>query len=367
VGATQFDPTDESGPGKVVVYRRVGGLWSQEAYLEAEDGRTADAFGNSVSIYGSTVVVGASHADPKLGVGRVTSAGAAYVFTDNGDKWGEVATLTAPNGLPFEQFGQSVDIYADTVVVGADGATQMGNSAAGAVYVFKKANGEWSLQTRAVTDPAQENDLFGRSVGVYGNWFVVGASGRDPDSKTRAGEAFLNLLGAVQLPATGFAPGVLTRLPAQPASLAYQDEGGMALEIPALGVQMTIAGVLKSGNGWDVRWLGDQAGYLEGTAFPTWQGNTGLAGHTVLPDGEPGPFARLHTLSWGDQVIIHAWGQRYIYEVRENTLVKPEQLAVLKHEDLAWVTLITCQDYDSASGAYRWRRVVRAVLVSVQE
>ena len=170
----------------------------------------------------------------------------------------------------------------------------------------------------------------------------------------------------MQLPATGFAPGVQTSLPAQPAGLAYQDTGAMTLEIPSLDVRMEIVGVPQSGDGWDVRWLEGRAGYLEGTAFPTWQGNTGLAGHAVLPEGQPGPFARLNTLAYGDRVIIHAWGQRYIYEVQDNSMVAPDQLEVLNHEDLDWVTLITCQSFDPVSGKYRWRRVVRAVLVDVQ-
>jgi LPXTG-site transpeptidase (sortase) family protein len=130
---------------------------------------------------------------------------------------------------------------------------------------------------------------------------------------------------------------------------------------------MSILGVPQGDTGWDVRWLTNQAGYLEGTSFPTWAGNTGLAGHTVLPDGMPGPFANLQSLRWGDQVIIHGWGQRYIYEVRENSLVYPNMLKVLRHEEQAWVTLITCQGYNEINGKYRWRRVVRAVLVSVQQ
>ncbi|OGO27174.1 MAG: hypothetical protein A2Z16_06875 [Chloroflexi bacterium RBG_16_54_18] len=365
VGAPQFDPVEGSGTGKVIVFKREGKIWVQEARLEAENGRLADAFGNSVAIYGRTVVVGAHHADPDLGGGRVTSAGAAYVFTDNGNEWKEEATLVAYDGGVFDQFGQSIDIYGSTIVVGADGATQAGNSGAGAVYVFTKKNGTWNLATRAVTDPTSADDAFGKSVGVYRDWFIIGASGRDPNAKTRAGEAFLSLLGAVQLPNTGFAPGQQTTLPSQPSYLAYENYGEMWLEIPSLQEKMTIQGVPKGDNGWDVRWLSEGAGYLEGTAFPTWSGNTGLAGHTVLPDGTPGPFARLHTLQWGDQVSIHAWGKRYIYEVRENSLVQPNTLNVLRHEELDWITLITCQGYDEKSGKYRWRRVVRAVLVAV--
>jgi LPXTG-site transpeptidase (sortase) family protein len=362
IGAIQSYLT---GPGKTYLYRNQSGVWKQEARLEAEDGELGDAFGSAVAISGGTLVVGAYSADPDLGSGRVISAGAAYVFNKSGHGWKESAMLTAPDGLSFDQFGQAVDIDGSTLVVGALGATQAGETGAGAVYIFKKINGRWNFQTRAVIDPAGEDDLFGKSVAVDGDWFVAGASGRDPELLTQAGEAFVDLLGTVQLPATGFPPGVQIRLTIQPRALAYQDYGEMSLEIPSLEIQITIAGVPKSGSGWDVRWLGGQAGYLEGTAFPTWPGNTGLAGHTTLADGSPGPFAGIDALKWGDQVIIHAWGQRYIYEVRQNSLVLPNEIQSLRHEELSWVTLITCQGYDELSGEYRWRRIVRAVLVAV--
>jgi hypothetical protein len=41
-------------------------------------------------------------------------------------------------------------------------------------------------------------------------------------------------------------------------------------------------------------------------------------------------------------------------------------VGVLRHEELSWVTLITCQSYDEWNNAFRWRRVVRAVLVAVE-
>ncbi len=362
VGAIQSYLT---GPGKTYMFRNQSGVWKQEARLEGKEADLGDAFGSAVSISGGTLVVGAYSADPDLGNGHVTSAGAAYVFNKSGHDWKESAMLTAPDGLSFDQFGQAVDIDGGTLVVGALGATQAGETGAGAVYIFKKNNDNWSFQTRAVTDPAGADDLFGKSVAIDGEWFVAGASGRDPGSQTQAGEAFMDLLGTIQLPATGFTPGAQTRLPAQPHALTYQDFGEMSLEIPALNEQIAIVGVPKSGSGWDVRWLGEQAGYLEGTAFPTWQGNSGLAGHATLADGSPGPFANLGALKWGDRVIIRAWGQRYIYEVRQNSLVTPSEIKALRHEDLAWVTLITCQGYDTLDGEYHWRRIVRAVLIAV--
>jgi LPXTG-site transpeptidase (sortase) family protein len=367
VGASQFYPIGDSGTGLVHLYRRQAGSWNPAGVLEAQDGRPGDGFGSALAISGNTLVVGADLANPYIGGRRVTDAGAAYVFSNSNGSWKESAELTADHGSAFDRFGQAVGVDGSTIVVGAGRATQAGERRAGAVYVFGKSLGEWSFQTRAVTDPVGEDDLFGRSLAIDKDWFVTGASGRDPQGATRAGEAFVSLLGAVQLPATGFPPGLKSALPAQPAALAYNEYGQIRLEIPALGEEMTIVGVPQSGNGWDVRWLGENAGYLEGTAFPTWAGNTGLAAHAILADGNPGPFFALQSLKWGDLIIIHAWGQRYIYEVRQNSLISPRQTNVLGHEQLSWLTLVTCQGYDEAGDSYRWRRVVRAVFTAIEE
>ncbi len=168
-----------------------------------------------------------------------------------------------------------------------------------------------------------------------------------------------------ELPDTGFAPGRVSVLPAPSAEIRYRSLGDLWLEVPDLGVQIPIVGVPLQDEGWDVTQLWDQAGYLEGTAFPTWAGNTALSAHVYLSDGTPGPFVRLGELLWGDEVILHAFGQRYRYEVRQVTSVRPDDLSVLRHEEYDWVTLITCQGYDEQQDAYRSRMVVRAVLVEV--
>jgi LPXTG-site transpeptidase (sortase) family protein len=117
---------------------------------------------------------------------------------------------------------------------------------------------------------------------------------------------------------------------------------------------------------WDTSWLHRQAGWLEGTAFPTWQGNSAISAHVYDAYGQPGPFANLKQLRYGDEVIISAWGQQYIFKVRGNEIVLPADLSVLEHEEYSWLTLITCQGYQPGSGEYLYRRVVRAVLVGIQ-
>ncbi|NPA92993.1 MAG: sortase, partial [Chloroflexi bacterium] len=166
----------------------------------------------------------------------------------------------------------------------------------------------------------------------------------------------------IQLPETGFAPYQVTKIPSQ--QIAYNPLT-MILEIPKLGVQVPIVGVPRTEDGWDLTWLWNQAGWLEGSAFPTWAGNTVLTAHVYLPDGEPGPFVNLRQLMWGDRIIIHAHGQRYIYEVRNVRLVAPDDVSVLRHKDRDWVTLLTCQGYDEKTDSYHWRLAVQAVLIQV--
>jgi LPXTG-site transpeptidase (sortase) family protein len=169
-----------------------------------------------------------------------------------------------------------------------------------------------------------------------------------------------------RLPATGFAPGRLTLLSEQPLDSAYSGLGDLLLEIPRLDLQATIVGIPWGDAGWDVTWLWQQVGYLEGTAFPTWPGNTVLTGHVSLPDGSVGPFAGLRDLVWGDEIHIHAWGSQFTYEVRQVRLVSPNSAWPYRHEDLDWVTLVTCQGFDEEHGTYRSRLVIRAVLVDVR-
>ncbi len=173
-------------------------------------------------------------------------------------------------------------------------------------------------------------------------------------------------LGQLALPATGFAPGRITAPAEQPAELAYA-ASDLVLSIPKLGVQLDILGVPQGPNGWDVSWLqANQAGYLYGTAFPTWTGNSALTAHVWNADNTPGPFYGLKDLQHGDRFTVTAWGATYVYEVRSNQLVRPDSLGVMGSSDYNEITLLTCESFSAATGDYLYRRAVRAVLVAVE-
>jgi LPXTG-site transpeptidase (sortase) family protein len=165
-----------------------------------------------------------------------------------------------------------------------------------------------------------------------------------------------------KLPETGFAPNRITILPAQ--DQAYTTMADLWLEIPTIDVKMNIVGVPQSTDSWDILWLGKDAGYLEGSAYPTHPGNSVLTGHVWDSFNRPGPFANLSKLKYGDQIKIHLSGQVYTYEVRENKLIRPGDVnAAMKHEELSWVTLLTCDSYQAGTDSYTYRRIVRAVLI----
>jgi len=171
-----------------------------------------------------------------------------------------------------------------------------------------------------------------------------------------------------KLPDTGFAPGRISILPEQPKISNYSGLiSSPWLEIPTLGVQSSIVGVPLVENKWDVTWLWDQTGWLEGSAYPSSSGNSILTSHVYLADGTAGPFVNLSKMTWGQKIILHVSGERFIYEVQSVTRVAPSDRSAFKHEDSSWLTLVTCQGYDEKGNSYQYRILVRGKLLKVEQ
>lgn len=188
-----------------------------------------------------------------------------------------------------------------------------------------------------------------------------GGSGRGDDDDEAAAPS--PAVTGFVIPVTGFKPGVVTALKDElrPAYAAMD----LRLEIPVLGVNTSIAGVQITRGGWDVAWLQDQAGWLNGTAYPTWRGNSVLTAHAVNQDGKPGLFSRLKYLGTGEFIYLYTGGYRYTYQVVTNERVDSSDVSAFRHEDESYLTLITCDAYDEASRSYLQRVAARAKLVDV--
>ena len=121
------------GPNKgaAYVFRFNGSSWSQEAKLTASDGSVKDAFGVSASLDGNLAVIGASQGDD-----GEKNTGAAYIFQRAGAVWTEELKLFASDAATKDLFGESVSINGNIVVVGAPRDDDKGLTS-GSAYVYE--------------------------------------------------------------------------------------------------------------------------------------------------------------------------------------------------------------------------------------
>ncbi|MBV6495985.1 MAG: hypothetical protein DCC44_09955 [Acidobacteria bacterium] len=170
VGADQHTVLGNLSQGSVYVFVRSGTVWTEQAELTSIGGSTGDHFGTSVALSGTTAIVGANLDDA-----LATDQGSAYVFVGSGSSWTQQAQLTAADGAASDQFGTSVAISGDTVIVGADTDDVGVNTGQGSAYVFTRTAGTWSQQAHLTAPDGSANDNFGISVGVSGDTAVVGS------------------------------------------------------------------------------------------------------------------------------------------------------------------------------------------------
>lgn len=201
-GVDGEDNNDATNSGAAYVFVKEGGVWSQQAYLKASNQEAGDSFGNSVSVWGDTVVVGASLEDGNGTDGEsdnsATNAGAAYVFVrDELGKWTQQAYLKASNADADDVFGKAVSVYYDTVVVGAriessgdpDVETDNSASGAGAAYVYTRhEGGNWTQQAYLKASNVEGGDNFGNAIAISGQYAVVAAAFEDADKNGDGGE-----------------------------------------------------------------------------------------------------------------------------------------------------------------------------------
>ena len=202
-GTTASSDNSSPSSGAVYVYKRTGTNWVQQAYIKAVNGDPNDLFGETVSISGDTLVVGAIQEDSnQTTITNGTSAssdnnsansGAVYIYKRTGTNWAQEAYIKASNNDANDYFGRPIGISSDTLVVGAsiedsnqttitNGTTASSddsNTQSGAVYVYKRTGTNWvqDAYIKAVNNDA--DDFFGDKVFISGNTIVVGVANED--------------------------------------------------------------------------------------------------------------------------------------------------------------------------------------------
>ncbi|HKQ47427.1 MAG TPA: thrombospondin type 3 repeat-containing protein [Phycisphaerae bacterium] len=170
VAAYFDDHLGRTDAGSAYVFVRSAGVWTQQQKLTASDAAAGDNFGGSVTLYGDTAVVGAI-GDDHAGA---TEVGSAYVFTRTGGVWTQQQKLTASDAALDDLFGYSVALSGDSAVIGAVHDSLPGEPYAGSAYTFTRAGGVWTEQEKLILSDAEWGDNFGASVALSGDTVVVG-------------------------------------------------------------------------------------------------------------------------------------------------------------------------------------------------
>jgi hypothetical protein len=171
IGASNDDFGVNADQGSVSIYQLTGGSWVLMQKITDATGAASDFFGNSVCISGNYVIVGA-YADD---IGVNLNQGSASIYQLTGGSWILMQKITDASIDAYDFFGNSVSISGNYVIVGASADDIGANLNQGSASIYQLKGGIWVL-IQKITDPTgAANDSFGFSVSISGNYVIVGA------------------------------------------------------------------------------------------------------------------------------------------------------------------------------------------------
>jgi hypothetical protein len=179
---------ENSSEGAVYIFTRLTDTWSLEARLVSPN-PDDEQFGDSVAVSGNTVVVGAPM-DDQAGAFR---SGSVYVFERASDgTWPLAQTLSSQGGhQAWEAFGVEVAIDGNLIAVGAVDRDQAGQTDAGGVFVFERSGTSWSYLQQLTAPMPVAQDKFGNAIDIAGTNIAVAALRRDRGAVTDAGAVYV--------------------------------------------------------------------------------------------------------------------------------------------------------------------------------
>ncbi len=177
--STRNDEGLPVGAGAVYVYRYDGSTWAEAQKLRAPDEAQGGDFGHSLAIEGDVMLVGSA-----------IQGGAAYVFRYDGSTWAEEQKLTSPESFSGTYFGESVALSGSRALIGAWGYEPPQGLNTGAAYVFEYDGSMWNETARLVPSDSLARTQFGLTVALDGDRALIGAP-LDREVGASAGAAYV--------------------------------------------------------------------------------------------------------------------------------------------------------------------------------
>ena len=166
----------------VYAFGRDSGEWAQQEKLAPDSRGFLEGPGMSemsLSDDGTTALIGGLERGDTDGNAAVT----AYVVTRSGGEWTQQQKLTPDDGTPRNEFGFATALSGSgtTALIGVPNEEGPNGKRAGAAYVFRVSDGEWTHRQKLSSDDGGPQDHFGWSVSLSGDGTtaVIGALGDD--------------------------------------------------------------------------------------------------------------------------------------------------------------------------------------------
>ncbi len=177
--------------GAAFIYiKDASGNWSLAQKIVASDRSATDGFGVAVAISADGLAV----------VGT-QSRETAYAFRLEGNQWVEVQKITPPIFQNEDNFGRSIAIHEDKMVIGAPFRRISDTERPGAAYLYSLsgATDNW-VEVTEIPAPNSEDESFGFDVDISTNFIVIGAPNHDgPGGEINIGAAYIFTANTGQL------------------------------------------------------------------------------------------------------------------------------------------------------------------------
>jgi hypothetical protein len=171
VGAPSSNLDAMTEQGAVYIFKRTGFTWTQIKKLLPPGNEISGKFGYDVAVHNGKVLV----SSPGKTINGKTSAGAAYLYEFKQNDWQMIKEFNAETPLQDGLYGQSVKMYNNDVVIGYPGNV-LSNKRCGSVQVHTRnpINNTW--QEESIMPSTKEDHMnFGESVDIYQDTIIEGA------------------------------------------------------------------------------------------------------------------------------------------------------------------------------------------------
>ncbi len=194
VGCPADNHSSVSNAGSALVFRRaLNGAWIIETILRDPNPGQDDLYGWAVDIEGDTIAVG-SYLDDNDASGAQSNEGSVFLYERDpvSGVWTLINKLEAPDPGQDDAFGASVSLNGEYVAIGADFDNVGTGLDAGSVYVMQRdAVGQWNPLQRLTASDSAAGFQFGCSLDMEGTTLIVGACRWDQNPGDEYGAAYV--------------------------------------------------------------------------------------------------------------------------------------------------------------------------------